>query len=289
MGVAELHEPPIVVGVDGSPASLAALRWAHREASRVGARLDVVTVWPSHSPEPDGVRTVEQALDVAARAIAAEVPADWHEASVWVSPFAGRADETLLNHVRTATLLAVGPHSRHTVAEHLLGSVTEHLLARAAWPVAVIPAGEDATTAHRIVVGLDGSAASLAALHWAATRALATDSKVEALFALQFHPEYGFYPYGPTERQQRAAAESTLARATLTLPEPLRGLVHTDVVHGRAAKVLVAAGESSDLIVVGNNRLEHLASHLAGSVSRKVAMHARVPVVVTHAAAPGTS
>lgn len=41
----------IVVGVDGSPASVAALRWAVREAKRTGCTVEAVHVWTA-SPSP---------------------------------------------------------------------------------------------------------------------------------------------------------------------------------------------------------------------------------------------
>lgn len=40
----------LAVGVDGSEASVAALEWALRFASEVGAQVDVLTAWPVHAP-----------------------------------------------------------------------------------------------------------------------------------------------------------------------------------------------------------------------------------------------
>ena len=55
---------------------------------------------------------------------------------------------------------------------------------------------------------------------------------------------------------------------------------------GRPADVLLTVSDVADLVVVGNTRDSHFASHVLGSVSRKVALNARVPVVVTHAPPP---
>jgi nucleotide-binding universal stress UspA family protein len=60
----------ILVGVSGSPASLAALRWAKGEAGRCGYRLKVVLVWQSdqrasyarQAARSDGTDRPEQAL-----------------------------------------------------------------------------------------------------------------------------------------------------------------------------------------------------------------------------------
>lgn len=281
------HARPILVGVDGSTSSLAALRWAYAEAVRTQAPLEVLTAWPSRSRDAGALETEQQARAIATQAIATELPADNTIATAWVSPIPGEPCTVLLRRTHKAALLAVGPHGRHSVTEHLLGSVTEHLLAEASCPVAVVPADSgQAPATHRIVVGVDGSPASLVALRWAAERAAATGSKVDALLAWEWRPEYAVYPYGPDERQQHARAEAALARAALTLPDQLRALVHSEPVRGHAADVLLAAGDAADLLVVGNSRAAHLPSHLLGSVSRKAALHSRVPVVVTHAPAP---
>ena len=284
MGILELHQRPVVVGVDGSPESLCALQWAYRESARTGAPLHVLTAWPSHSRGAEPIGTQAQALAVARKAIESALPVDHSHVYAPALPGPGEAADVLLREASTAALLAIGPRSHHSVTEHLLGSVTEHLLSAALCPVAVIHSeAEQAPASHRIVVGVDGSAASLEALHLAASRAAATDSKVDALLAWEWQAEYGVYPYGPDRRQQHARAEAALARAVLTLPERLRSVVRTEAINGHAAEVLIAASDTADALIVGNSRSGHVASHLLGSVSRKVAMRARVPVIVTHA------
>lgn len=53
----DLHAKPILVGVDGSGASLTALRWATREAARTGAPVHVVTAWPTYSRDAGAIDT----------------------------------------------------------------------------------------------------------------------------------------------------------------------------------------------------------------------------------------
>lgn len=65
MSVFDLHTQPILVGVDGSAASLAALRWAAGEAARTAAPLQVITTWPSYSRDAGAIETQEQARAVA--------------------------------------------------------------------------------------------------------------------------------------------------------------------------------------------------------------------------------
>ena len=284
MSVLEPGQPPILVGIDGSRSSRAALRWAYGEAARTAAPLQVLTTWPTVSRDAAAIETEDQARAVATQAITTELPSDHGAVKVWVSALPGEAADVLLRLAREAQLVVVGPHSSHSMLEHLLGSVSQHVLARAACPVAVVRADADtAPLRHRVVVGVDGSPASLAALDWAARYALATEAKVEALLVWDWRPEYGVYPYGPDERQQHARAEATLAGSLVTLPEAARQTVRGETARGHAADILLHASEAADPIVVGDSRPAHLASHLLGSVSHKIAQHARTPVIVTRA------
>lgn len=286
MAEPEVPHLPIVVGVDGSPPSSAALRWAYEEAVREHAPLLVATVWPSSSREGEAIATEADAQAVAVHAVVSHLPAE-HATKVSVRWCEGRADDVLLERGEHAGLLVVGPHSHHSVAEHLLGSVTERLLIEASCPTAVVPPpSADRAPSHRVLVGVDGSPASQVALRWAAARARRTGSAVEALLVWDWRPEYGPHPHGPEERQHHARAEAALVHAVTALPEPLRALVRTRCVRGNTVDSLVYEAGTADLVVLGNRRRSRVRSHLAGSVSRDVALHAGVPVVVTHAADP---
>ena len=287
MAEPEQHHLPIVVGVDGSPASVAALRWAYREAVGLHAPLQVMTAWPSSSHEGGEIATEADAQAVAVHAALDALPAE-HGTKVSLSWCEGSPDDVLLWQSRFARLIVVGPHGHHSLGEHVLGSVTERLVTEASCPVAVVAADAgDGSARHRIVAGVDGSPPSLVALRWAAARARRTASTVDALLAWEWHAEYTVHPYGTDERHQRARAEATLAHAVAAVPEPLRAAVHGRPVHGSPTNVLVDAAAGADLVVVGNRRRGRVASHVAGSVSHAVARHAGIPVVVVHAVDPG--
>jgi nucleotide-binding universal stress UspA family protein len=274
----------ITVGVDGSPASLAALRWAHKEAIRRSATLTVLTVWPAPATSgAPGIPSEAAAHAVAGSAIASVLRRESCSATVWVSHYPADATDALLRRARKSQLVVVGRHSAHSVAEHLLGSVTERLLSEAACPVAVIHAVPEHES-HRIVVGIDGSPAADTALYWATAQALLTESKVEAILVWDWRPEYGVYPYGPSQQTQERRAAAALARAISLLSPDARSIVTTQLIRGHPADVLLAAAEDADLLVVGNKRGGPLAERVLGSVSRRLATTAERPVVVTHAA-----
>ena len=86
-----------------------------------------------------------------------------------------------------------------------------------------------------------------------------------AIVVWDWRPEYGVYPDGSDESHQRAVAESTLARAVALLSQSSRQLVQSEVIRGKAADVLIKAAQDADLLVVGNNRPSHLASHVLGT------------------------
>jgi nucleotide-binding universal stress UspA family protein len=137
-----------------------------------------------------------------------------------------------------------------------------------------------------IVVGVDGSDSSIAALRWAIAQARLTAARVEAVTAWQAPATYGlaheFSPAWPDATDISTAAAKSLAVAVAAAvrqePEPPR--VTTRVVHGHPAQVLTDAARTARLLVVGRRGHGAVADMLMGSVSRHCMEHARCPVVV---------
>ena len=149
-----------------------------------------------------------------------------------------------------------------------------------------------------IVVGIDGSDASHAALHWAAEEARLRATPLVVLHAWSYIPpqplgDPGLFavPVGDVPGQleaERGVAQSALD-AALANAEAVAGIaVERKLVEGDAGDALVAESESAQLVVVGSHGRSGLKAALLGSVSRHVVTHAACPVVVVKAAPDGS-
>ena len=135
---------------------------------------------------------------------------------------------------------------------------------------------------QRIVVGVDGSSASVKALEWALEQAEATGAKVEAVQAWEVPVMYGtgmmVLPHG--EEFEKAANQS-LAAAVAQATERRPGVpVETHSVSGHPAKTILDMAEGADLLVVGSRGHGGFVGSLVGSVSQYCVAHAKCPVVV---------
>lgn len=148
--VGDVSSPPreeIVVGVDGSPGSAAAIAFAFAEADRRGAELRAVHAWNSLAPGSglDPIPAVHQ--DGAERRLLAEALAGWNERypDVRVTQQADRGHpvDVLRKASAGADLLVVGSRGRGEVASLVLGSVSHALLHHTECPIAVIPTPRD--------------------------------------------------------------------------------------------------------------------------------------------------
>lgn len=133
-----------------------------------------------------------------------------------------------------------------------------------------------------VLVGLDGSPGSRAALKWADEYAngMGGSLLVVSAWEEQWGTEGGLAYNAEFDR-----IESTnLATAALTdvLGADRASEVRFHVSHGNTAKVLIDASTDADLLVVGSRGHGGFAGALLGSVSRQVAGHAHCPVVVVH-------
>jgi nucleotide-binding universal stress UspA family protein len=133
---------------------------------------------------------------------------------------------------------------------------------------------------HRIVVGVDGSAPSKAALAWAARQARLTGAVVEAVIAWDV-PAITGYPVPVTGVNWEELATEIVTGAIAEIAasaEPLE--IRHKVAHGNAAQVLLDAAAGADLLVVGSRGHGGFAKALLGSTSQHAVHHATCPVVV---------
>jgi len=139
--------PRIVVGVDGSPSSLSALRWAIRQAGLTGAAVDAVIAW-QYPASASGfgwtMAGMDQNYDFAAAAekIVTDAISNTLDPG---SDVRGRPQvvegipaQVLLDASVGADLLVVGSRGHGGFTEALLGSVSQHCVHHARCPVVVI-------------------------------------------------------------------------------------------------------------------------------------------------------
>jgi nucleotide-binding universal stress UspA family protein len=133
-----------------------------------------------------------------------------------------------------------------------------------------------------ILVGLDGSGPSAAALEWAAHEAALRDTGLHILHAYPW-PLMGV-PLDPRQTPAWAGAEQMMADAARTAERCLpRGNVHTELVTDPAAATLIERSAGAALVVVGTRGRGGFRELLVGSVALQVAGHAAAPVVLVHA------
>lgn len=144
-------------------------------------------------------------------------------------------------------------------------------------------AGRSELTRGRIVVGVDGSAPSKAALRWAARIAPVIRGAIQAVIAWEYPASYGWAVAVPEQWRPDLDAAKVLEE---TLNEVFGaswppGLV-TTVREGRASAVLLNVSKNADMLVVGSRGHGGFAGLLLGSVSAACAEHAHCPVLVVH-------
>jgi nucleotide-binding universal stress UspA family protein len=138
-----------------------------------------------------------------------------------------------------------------------------------------------------VVVGVDGSDESVAALAWAARYGSATGARVLALLAWHYPGAVGGPPVehapeqirGQTEAHEQATLDDAIAKAYDGKPP---AGVETRLAYGHAAEVLIEASKEADLLVVGSKGHRAFTGMLLGSVSLHCVTGASCPVVVVH-------
>jgi len=264
----------ILVAYDGSPEAELALRWGSEEARGTGRGLHVVAV-DDVVTSPWGAETVDRGEDALAG-----IEKTLGDLDIVAETRVGHVTGELLGAASSADQVVVGSRGHGRAEDLLVGSVSQHLARHAPCPVVVVrpTRGSD----PRIVVGVDGSSASSAALDYACRRAERTGARVVALHAWRTHaPSTDVWSSDPR-------ALKGLAHREVLLAESIAGLRvdHPDVVLEQETvpvapvRCLVDASHDASLVVVGSHGLGFFGGLLLGSVSQAVLQRAECPVAV---------
>ncbi|MGW4438739.1 universal stress protein [Streptomyces sp. NPDC004596] len=144
----DVSGPRVVVGVDGSPSSYEALRWAVRYAALIDARVDAVTAWELpglygwSGPVVDMDVDRDEARDRMRQEVTDVLGADVAR-SVLTHVAHGNPAEVLLRAAEGAEALVVGSRGRGGFARALLGSVSQHVSRHATCPVVLVRPGPE--------------------------------------------------------------------------------------------------------------------------------------------------
>ncbi len=297
----EIANPGIVVGVDGSPDSNAAMQWAVREATMRNVPLTLVYAatpvpgdslvlkWTGDSVPAEFLAalgaTSEQALADAVKLVE-DMTDDRSRPLINNEVFSGSPVYALVELSTKADMVVVGSRGHGTLERVLLGSVSTGLVHHAHCPVAVIR-NEAAPVEGCVLVGVDGSPASELATAIAFDEASWRGAELVALHAWTDTevPNLSSRDWTGTTRTSwtrlQSAAEETLAERLAGWRERYPDvIVHREVVVNHAAQHLVERSESAQLVVVGSHGRGGFAGMLLGSVSTAVVHAVRTPVIV---------
>ncbi|MFC4119901.1 universal stress protein [Nonomuraea zeae] len=276
----------IIVGVDGSVASRAAVEWAAGDAVRKRVPLRIVhavdTSWYQVGRRPDAappgtlLREGRRALREAEALVRERQPS----VEVTTLEVEGEPAVVLREQAEDAVELVVGSRGLGGFSGALLGSVSVHVAGHFRCPVVVVRA--ERRPAHgEVVAGVDDSPECEPALAYAFEQAELRGAALRVLHAWRL-PVHAFAPEAAYDLAEVRASQHRLVsdRVKALSHDYPQVIVIEDVQCALPAEALTAAAERADLLVVGSHGRGALGSALLGSVSRGVLHHASCPVAV---------
>ena len=285
----------MLVAVDGSASSNAAVRWAAREAALRHVPITLIHVIPPavvSSPTQSVFDRLQDAqtnqarhvLDHARR-ILVDCVEDTATPEVRVELDFAAVVPALVDASKDALMVVVGRRGTGTFNGHLLGSVGSGLLRHAHCPVAIIndddnepPTPND--TRAPILLGIDGSLSSERAAALAFDEASRRGVPLIALHAWSDVSAFGFL--GADWRQYESDGNEVLAQVLARWQQQYPDVqVRRHVVCDQPARWLAVESEHAQLVIVGSHGRGGFAGALLGSVSSAVAGSVWVPVIVT--------
>ncbi|WP_280463782.1 universal stress protein [Nocardia carnea] len=278
---------PVVVGIDGSSGSMAALWWAARTAARHRIPLHLVSAVGSLG-EPDHDRGTATNDDGTLRADAATLLSTARdlardragaELEIVCTVADERPDTVLIGCSKDARMVVAGVRGVGAVGRGVLGSVCTSLARHAHCPVAVIPAPDSGVAdlpPRPIVVGVDGSSCGADAVQIAFEEASRRSVGIVAVTTWSEISPHG--SRAAVHARARNLQSQSLAEQAEWYPDvPVTQVVVED----RPARRILAEADRAQLVVVGSHGRGGFAGMTLGSVGQAVLHGTQVPVIVT--------
>ncbi len=295
----------ILAPVDFSEASRRGLSYAFGAAGAYGAPVEVLHACslPPYVPATlalslargEAPTTVQelafgQAKEEMARMLAA-VPHPSCTPELRVQP--GDALDAILERSRDAQLVVMGTHGRTGLDRIFIGSVAEKVVRSSATPVITVHRDSDASFPPRkILVGIDFSGGSRAALRMSAEMARRFGSELHVVHVIAGIPSLGETEILVITTAQGAPEpyyELARSRAAAEMRDFLAGEVEIEasrssVEIGDPGRLIVEAAErlDADLIALGTRGRGHLSRLAMGSVAERVVRWSQRPVLTLH-------
>ena len=288
--------PRVVVGVDGSPDSIAALHAGAWAAAMRGGTLVAVTAWGVPLIVPRAPVVIPDLRAAAVEVLDGALADAFHgSAIVPVEKVvrSGTAADVLVEEAVEAALVVVGSRGHGGFAGLLLGSVSMVCAMRAPCPVLVmhhgdpVPPAARASTPGRVVVGVGDGPAATPVLQVAAQAAREMDADLVVISTWN-DVSFSGDAYVDFRSEVTEAARTHLdERIAQAFPTERPSHLKAELREGGAAKVLIQESRTADLVVVGRSGHGALAGVLLGSVCLPVAEHAASPVLIVPAGTIG--
>ncbi|CAO5177641.1 Universal stress protein UspA-like protein [Frankia sp. AiPs1] len=283
----------ILVGIDGSTGSEAALRWAYTTAQLEHQPVTALLGWTADGlPRPvyqaavnadhlGLTKAAEQTLHgTIARVPVPDPPVELHQVVVERDPV-----EALIHEARNATMTVIGTSGSGFAHRVLAGSVAQQLLHQHTGPVVVVRGDDEPVNPDQrpIVVGVDGSDPSCAAVRWAADQAAARDVPLYLINAYRVH----IAPFAPPMEYfaslHQGAEQLLTDTVTANIDDDSDLEIHRIAADDSPSRALLHAAQDAQLLVVGTRGRGGFAELVLGSTAHQCVLHAPCPVAVVHA------
>lgn len=267
-------QPPVLVGVDGSHGALDALGLAAAEAALHGFPLRIL-----HTARLDVRGGHALGAEAAARAVRR-----YPGLPVLVHAVRGRAESVLTEEAGYAAMTVLGRRGSSRRPGPLAGSVSSHVAARARGPVVVVRGDRYEPTGRRIVVGVDGSAGSFAAMGFAFEEAAKRGAVLHTMLVWAHPAREGRVEarvgYDAAGAAQAAAFELETVLVGWREKYPSVPVTPVLVRSRYPERKLLDATAAADLIVVGRDRPGGIGGLLGGTVGHTLVHHSECPVAI---------